>query len=90
MATKTSRLDLRLSDEQRSAVEQAANLAGSTLTGWAVSRLTSAAWDELAAARSTTLPDAAFDEFLTMLDSPEDPRMAELLAQAPAWDQQAR
>ncbi|MCL2464852.1 MAG: DUF1778 domain-containing protein [Micrococcales bacterium] len=89
MATKTSRLDLRLTDEQRRVVERAAEISGSTISGWSISRLTSAAWDELAAVRATTLPDEAFDQFLTMLDAPEDPRMAELLARAPVWDAQS-
>ncbi len=88
MAPKTSRLDLRLTDEQRRAIERAAELSGSTISGWAVSRLSSAAWQEVAAAQSTTLPADAFEAFLTMLDAPEDPRMAELLSRTPSWEQQ--
>jgi uncharacterized protein (DUF1778 family) len=85
VATKTARLDLRLTETQRRAVTEAAELTGSTVSGWAVSRLTESAFNELAAARTTLLPSDAFEAFLEMLDAPEDPRMAELLARTPIW-----
>jgi len=85
MATRTDRLDLRLTPDQRRAIERAAELSGSTLTGWAVNRLATVANAELAAAQETRLSDVAFDQFLSMLDAPEDPQMAALLARTPVW-----
>jgi len=85
MAIRTDRLDLRLTPDQRRAIERAAELSGSTLTGWAVNRLATAANAELAAAQVTQLSDRAFDQFISMLDAPEDPRMAALQARTPAW-----
>jgi uncharacterized protein (DUF1778 family) len=86
-ATKTSRLDLRLTDAQRTDIERAADLAGTTLTGWAVTALTAAARQEIAQAAVTTVPDAAWTEFLALLDQPLDARTEELLARTPVWAQ---
>jgi uncharacterized protein (DUF1778 family) len=43
MATKTERLDLRLTGEQRGLIEQAAAISGSTLAGYSIANLVDAA-----------------------------------------------
>jgi uncharacterized protein (DUF1778 family) len=85
-AQKNSRLDLRLTDNQRSDIECAADLAGSTLTGWAASTLAEAARQQIAAAQTSYLPDSAWEEFLVMLDEPMDERAKELLSRRPVWE----
>jgi uncharacterized protein (DUF1778 family) len=87
MATKTSRLDLRLTEEQHQIIETAASLAGSTLSGWSVSTLTNEAARQINDHQLTMLAPAAWDEFLTMLESPEDPRTTDLLNRKPVWEQ---
>ena len=42
-ASKTSRLDMRMSDEQRSEIERAASIKGMSLTQWALQNLLAAA-----------------------------------------------
>jgi uncharacterized protein (DUF1778 family) len=66
-------------------VERAAQLSGSTLSGWAVPALVGAARREVASAAVTTLAPAAWDEFVAALDRPRDPRTADLLARRPVW-----
>ncbi|MDR1823863.1 MAG: DUF1778 domain-containing protein [Bifidobacteriaceae bacterium] len=85
--TKTARLDLRLVESQRADIERAAALSGSTITGWAVTTLTTAAHRELAAAAVTTVPAQDWEAFVAALDAPLDPATLELLARRPVWDE---
>jgi len=87
MVAKTSRLDLRLTDEQRAVIERAAELSGTTLSGWAVSCLTTTAREQVATANTIVLPAAAFDEFVRMLEEPWDTTaMDEFMARKPVWE----
>jgi len=85
VTTKTSRVDLRLTDDQREVIELAAALSGSTLTGWAVPCLVDVATRQIAATRTTVIPDEQWQRFVDALDAPDDPRTTELLARAPVW-----
>jgi uncharacterized protein (DUF1778 family) len=86
MATKTSRLDLRLTEEQHSTIEQAAEQAGSTLSGWAITTLTGEAVRQLADARVTEIAADSWSDFLQLLNQPQDPRTTELLQRKPVWE----
>jgi len=86
MSGKTARLDLRLTDDQRAVIDQASELAGTTVTGWAVSRLFSAARQEVVDSRVTAVPQAAWEGFLAALDMPWDGRTSELMARTPVWE----
>lgn len=86
-ATKEARLDLRLTRDQRSVIERAAQLSGSTMTGWAVSTLSSIARREVATQATTCIPAAEWEAFLHLLEGPVAPEMTELINRTPVWDQ---
>ena len=75
---RTSRLDIRLTAEQRALIERAVSLKGSTLTQWTAQHL-------LEAAQSLKLENEAFDAFLRALDEPVPAEMAELMQREPQW-----
>ena len=85
MATKTARLDLRLTSDQRDLIERAAALSGSTITGWSVSRLIDQAERQIAATRTTVVPAGQWERFVGLLEAADDPRTTELLSRAPVW-----
>lgn len=87
MAEKTARLDLRLTEPQKQLIEQAAEISGSTLAGFAVSHLMDAASQVVTRARSLTLDAEDWDMFVSALESPDEQAWAELKAMTPVWKQ---
>jgi uncharacterized protein (DUF1778 family) len=86
MTDKTARLDLRLSEPQKDLLEQAAELSGSTLSGFAIAHLMEAASEAVSRARVLTLDPASYDEFIAALDAPDDAAWTALRAMTPVWD----
>jgi len=86
MGTKTARLDLRLTEDQRELIEQASQLAGTTITGWSVARLFDDARRAVADAAVTRVPRAAWEGFVAALDEPWDERTNDLMSRTPVWD----
>ncbi|MDR1852513.1 MAG: DUF1778 domain-containing protein [Propionibacteriaceae bacterium] len=84
---RTSRIDVRLTDAQRQIIEQAAELSGSTLTGWAIPALLDAAHRDIAAAATSSVPAAQWEEFLALLDQEQPEQLTELKARTPVWSQ---
>ena len=68
-ASKTSRLDMRMSDEQRSEIERAASVKGMSLTQWALQNLLAAARRDIQEETVTRLSMSAFDQFKSALDA---------------------
>ena len=87
MADKTARLDLRLTEPQRQLIEQAAEISGSTLAGFAISQLMDAASQVVARSRSMVLDAEDWDMFVAALESPDDQAWTELKAITPVWEQ---
>lgn len=87
MAEKTARLDLRLTEPQKQLIEQAAEISGSTLAGFAVSQLMDAASQVVTRARSLTLDAEDWDMFLAALESPDERAWNELKGMRPVWEQ---
>ena len=87
MADKTARLDLRLTEPQRQLIEQAAEISGSTLAGFAISQLMDAASQVVARSRSMVLDAEDWDMFVAALESPDDQAWTELKAINPVWEQ---
>ncbi|MDR0958920.1 MAG: DUF1778 domain-containing protein [Propionibacteriaceae bacterium] len=85
MGTKTARLDLRLTDEQRHTIERASELAGTSITGWSVSTLMAKAHHDIAENQRTIVADEHWDAFVATLDEPVDPRLNDLLGRTPVW-----
>lgn len=82
---KTSRLDIRLTDEQRALIERAASLTGSTLTQWTAQHLIDAARRDIDKETTLRLDDASFNAFMTALDSPMPHEAKELMMRDPQW-----
>lgn len=86
---KTERLDLRLTPEQKAIIEQAASIQGTTAAGFTVTAVMQRASEAVYRAKSLTLPGAAWDEFVRILDSrPAVPQpVLDLLAQPSVLEQ---
>lgn len=85
-ASKTSRLDMRMSDEQRLEIERAASIKGMSLTQWALQNLLAAARRDIQEETVTRLSMSAFDQFKAALDAGMPPEATALLDQKPVWE----
>jgi uncharacterized protein (DUF1778 family) len=70
MATKTERFAVRLTSEQDALIRRAAEVEGTDLTNFTVTATLAHARDVLADRRLFVLDDAAWAEFLAVLDRP--------------------
>ena len=84
--TRTARLDLRLSPENRELISQAAQANDTTLVDYVLSVVIPAARRDVAEARTTYLSQEAWDNFLAILDEPDTPAMAALRQRPTRWD----
>jgi uncharacterized protein (DUF1778 family) len=67
--SKTERLDLRLTPEQKRVIEQAATIEGTTAAGFTVTAVMERAAEAVYRAKTLNLPSTAWDEFISILDS---------------------
>ena len=79
---RSSRLNMRLTPEQRQTIDIAASLKGSSITQWAI--VTDARRD-IEEETVTRLPSKAFDEFLKALDRPMPKAAKDLIEMEPDW-----
>jgi uncharacterized protein (DUF1778 family) len=91
MATKTERFAVRLTPEQDALIRRAAEVEGTDLTNFTVTATLAHARDVLADRRLFALDDAAWTEFLTVLDRPVSgkPRLERLFAEQSIFDADA-
>lgn len=82
---KQCRMDLRLTQSQRSSYEAAAALKRQTLSQWSTSNLDAAAQRDMEDARVTRLDEGAFEAFCEMLDEPMPQAALELLSRGEDW-----
>ena len=82
---KNSRFEMRLTQEQRSRIDQAAESKGMTASQWALSNLLTAADRDIREAHIMRLSDEAWADFTTALDEPMPQRLRDLLEQEPTW-----
>jgi uncharacterized protein (DUF1778 family) len=82
-AVKNSRLAVRLSSDQDALIRHAAEVEGASITEFTVAAAMSHAMDVLADRRVFAIDDAAWGEFLAVLDRPvsHKPRLEKLLAE---------
>lgn len=83
MTTKEARIAVRVTHEQDALIRHAANTEGLTVTDFTVRAALAHAHDVLADRKLFLLDDAAWDEFLAILDRPAEPkpRLAALLSE---------
>jgi uncharacterized protein (DUF1778 family) len=71
---KSSRIAVRLPEEQDALIRAAADVEGSTVTEFTVNAAVARAKDVLADQRLFTLGSQAWEEFLAVLDRPISPK----------------
>jgi len=84
--TRTARLDLRLSPENRELIAQAAQTNDMTLVDYVLSVVIPAARRDVAESRTTYLSQEAWNNFLAILDEPDTTAMAALRQHPTRWD----
>ena len=84
-STKDSRFEMRLTQDQRMKIDQAAETKGLTTSQWALSNLLSAADRDIREAHVIRLNDQAWDDFTAALDSPMPAKITQLLESEPIW-----
>lgn len=82
---KQCRMDLRLTQPQRTSYETAAALKGQTLSQWSTNNLDAAACRDIEEATVTRLSAESFDAFCRMLDEPMPEATRALLAREEIW-----
>lgn len=89
MATKTERFAVRLTSEQDALIRRAAEVEGTDLTNFTVTATLAHARDVLADRRLFAIGDAAWTEFLAVLDRPvsHKPRLEKLFAEPSIFDE---
>jgi uncharacterized protein (DUF1778 family) len=85
--TRSDRLQLRVTPQQREIIESAAESQHETITDYVLRHAVSAAKEDLADRRYFAIDGAAWAEFNALLERPPvyKPRLAELLAQPAPW-----
>ena len=73
MATKSERLEMRLTREQKDLIERAARIKGLNVTSFAVPTVLGAAQEVVGHQSMTLLSDRDFKKFLKLLDADEQP-----------------
>jgi uncharacterized protein (DUF1778 family) len=88
-AAKSSRIAVRLSSDQDSLIRHAAEVEGTSITAFTVDAAVAHARDVLADRRVFAVDDAAWIEFLAILDRPVSykPHLAELMSEASVFDE---
>lgn len=84
---KTSRIDIRMSSEQKRQIEEAAALNGLSVSQWSLGQLLASAREQILASSTIRLSAEAFDEFVRMLDEPADPAFVSLLDEEVTWQE---
>jgi uncharacterized protein (DUF1778 family) len=87
--TKDSRIAVRLSSEQGALIRHAAEVEGTSITDFTVAATVTHARDVLTDRRVFPVDDAAWTEFLAILDRPvsHKPRLKKLFAEASVFDE---
>ena len=83
--TRTARIDMRLTEEEKRLIEQASAATGSRLTTWCINNLINDAKRDLHANAIIRLSDEAFDRFVENLDRPLTEKQQQFLAYQPEW-----
>ena len=85
--TRSDRLQLRVTPQQREIIESAAASQQETITDYVVRHAVSAAKEDLADRRYFVIDDSAWMEFKALLERPPvyKPRLEKLLSQPAPW-----
>lgn len=87
---RSARLDLRLPQDVRALISEAAALSGTSLTDYVLSVVVPAARRDVIESKTIRLSKGAWDEFLDILDHPDSEALADLRNHQPAWGEPLR
>ncbi|WP_240541679.1 DUF1778 domain-containing protein [Bifidobacterium callimiconis] len=76
---------MRLTQDQRLKIDQAAETKGLTASQWALSNLLEAADRDIREAHIIRLNDQAWEDFTAALDQPMPTKITQLLESEPIW-----
>lgn len=86
LGQKTNRIDIRMSDEQKRQIEEAASLSGLSVSQWSLGHLLSIAREEILRSNTISLTTESFDAFAALLDEPADPTFARFAEEKTIWE----
>lgn len=87
---RPARLDLRLPQEVRDLIAEAAALSGSSLTDYILGLVVPAARREVMESHTLRLSREAWSEFIEILDRPDNEQLAALREHTPEWGAERR
>lgn len=83
---KNSRLDLRMTSDQKRQIERAARLNGVTVSQWSIAHLVASAREDILESSQIMLEESAFDEFLQLLQGDPTPGFDEFVEDSTRWE----
>ena len=86
MNIKSSRLDLRMADDEKRLIEEAAALNGQNVSQWSIGRLLESARNDILAANAVRMTTEAFDRFAELLEAPASPAFTEFASEKTIWE----
>lgn len=86
LAHGESRLDLRMSSDQKKAIVRVAAASGMSVSQWALDRLMMSARSDLLDASTVRMSAKAFDEFLSVLEEPRAQEFEDFLGEETIWE----
>jgi len=82
---KDARLDLRMTSGQRETIEEAARISGSSVAGYAVTRLVESAQADILRNKAIVVSSADWETLAAVMDQPVGPKWRKLLDRTPNW-----
>ncbi|WP_236036802.1 MULTISPECIES: DUF1778 domain-containing protein [Bifidobacterium] len=76
---------MRLTQDQRDRIDQAAEYKGLSSSQWALSNLLDAAERDIRSSHTIQLDDEAWESFASALDGPMPEQTLELIGRKPIW-----
>lgn len=84
---KNSRLDLRMTDDQRNQIDMAARINGMSVSQWSLNRLMESARRDIAEQGLMRLSAESFDRFAALLDADPAPEFEAFRSERTRWEQ---
>ncbi len=83
---KNSRLDLRMTEDQKQQIELAASINGMSVSQWSLGQLMQSARRDIAEQGVMRMSAESFDEFARLLEKPPSPDFEEFSKGSTRWD----
>jgi uncharacterized protein (DUF1778 family) len=83
---KNSRLDLRLTPQEKLCIERAASIEGISISAWSTSNLIRCAKEAIAADDQIALSARAFDSLVDALEKPQNSKFKKFASEKTIWE----